>query len=77
MTAAVGWTVSFDDGLCQRLNHCTLCGRALQPTGWFEILTLLIPPTGIGVALCPACHQHDREYRQVLATLTARYGGHD
>jgi len=24
MTAAVDWTVSFDDGLCQRLDHCTL-----------------------------------------------------
>jgi hypothetical protein len=65
------WTVAVDDGLTQRLTHCTLCGKH-SVNHWG-----LCAAAGMAVAyvLCRACRERDPHLRQIEVFLDARYGG--
>ena len=65
------WTVAVDDGLTQRLRHCTTCGKRLV-THWG---LCGIGPLAIAYVLCRACRERDPHLRQIEAFLDARYGG--
>ncbi len=67
--SAEDWLVALDDGLCERLDHCSLCGR--KGVHWFHIWegTAL----AIGTALCVRCRAADPKYDALEVVMQQRY----
>ena len=66
------WLIAADDILCQRLRHCTRCGRASPQVVWTGVEEL---PHGHSVAflLCAPCKRQDPQQRTLTALLQQRY----
>ena len=65
------WTVAVDDGLVQRLQACTTCGK--RPVVYWGLCA--VAALAVAYVLCRACRERDPHLRQVEAFLDARYGG--
>jgi hypothetical protein len=65
------WLVGVDDGLTQRLTHCTVCGT--RPVIYWGLCGVAV--LALAYVLCRACRERDPHLRQVEAFLEARYGG--
>jgi len=66
------WLAAWDDGLLQRHQTCTLCGK--RPVLAWGICG--VASTGLHVAyvLCESCHRRDKDRHEVEALLDQRYG---
>jgi hypothetical protein len=62
------WLTAFDDGLVERWQHCTLCGRA-PPALWGICGTLRL---AIAYVLCQRCKEQNG-VRQVEQLFAQRY----
>ena len=71
-TARPDWLIAADDILCQRLRHCTRCGRPNPQVVWTGVEEM---PDGRSVAflLCTACKRQDPQQRTLTALLQQRY----
>jgi hypothetical protein len=66
------WLVPFDDGLTQRLQCCTLCGR--RPVMFWGICKIESQDLAMAYVLCQACRRQDPNNKAVEALLEQRYG---
>ena len=64
------WTTATDDGLVERLTHCTLCGRT--PVHLWGICGTA--RLALAYVLCRGCQERGG-VRQVEALFTRRYEG--
>lgn len=62
------WLCAFDDGLVERLTHCTLCGR--QPVSLWGICGTL--RAAFAYVLCRACQERGG-VRRVEVLFAQRY----
>ena len=66
------WIIAMDAALCNRLTHCTGCGRSFS-SAWFDLWTrsdgLCVP-----VAACPRCKRADPCGVRISALMDTRYG---
>lgn len=68
--SANDWLIPWDDGLTQRLTHCTRCGA--RPVVTWGICG--VGELAVAYVTCQGCRAH---LRHIEAWLEARYGTRD
>jgi hypothetical protein len=68
--SAEDWLTPIDDGLIERLDHCSLCGR--KGVHWFHIWEG--SALAVGTALCVHCRAADPAYNVLDVVMQQRYG---
>jgi hypothetical protein len=66
------WLAAVHDGLAQRLQACTLCGK--RPVLAWGICEVDGTELHIAYVFCESCHRRDKDRHQVEALFEQRYG---